>query len=364
LKSKKEFNVKKDVSKDDLNLIDDCIRKIKLNWKKAKEITNIDSQNPKISEKVFEYDAENEKTGGLIKLFICSDTKDIWIQGWEKKKTKKNNLIKYKLLIKCILPIEIQDCVEDLITTVLSGFKDFKKKVVILETQAEFPQMISGNKKKEENKPNSAKEAPLEAQTDMNLKNFVSNNQLKYAMIKCTSKITFVVKEEEIPETEYFGHIRFCWQNNSEGTWKQKLMIKAGDILEFGSGKETYKGTFICVSKARKSEKPNLFFVLVESKSSPSKANTFEIKKTSYSSLTQIFVGRVDEKILSRNNDLFVEYMTSEIRNDITKRTSFVKSEIMYFPVESLDKANQNEIEEFKSNIKEEIRKISDVGRE
>jgi len=125
---KKEFNVKKDVSKDDLNLIDDCIRKIKLNWKKAKEITNIDSQNPKISEKVFEYDAENEKTGGLIKLFICSDTKDIWIQGWEKKKTKKNNLIKYKLLIKCILPIEIQDCVEDLITTVLSGFKDFKKK--------------------------------------------------------------------------------------------------------------------------------------------------------------------------------------------------------------------------------------------
>jgi len=51
-------------------------------------------------------------------------------------------------LIKCILPIEIQDCVEDLITTVLSGFKDFKKKVVILETQAEFPQMIGQQKKR------------------------------------------------------------------------------------------------------------------------------------------------------------------------------------------------------------------------
>jgi len=361
---KKEFNVKKQLSEDDTKLINYCIAEVKLHWKQAKEIDKIETYNPKISEKVFEYDAENSKTNGLIKLFICTDEKEIWIQGWEKKKPKNSTTFKYKLLNKTVLPLKVQRIIEEFVTVLLSGFKTFKKKQIILEKQAAFPEITEKDEKNVADKIKEFEKEPLlEVQGNANLQNFVTNNQLKFSLIKYSSKLNILVKDnEQVQETEYFGKIQFCWRIN--GIWKQKLLIKAGDLLDFGSGNETYKGTFICVSKGKSAVKPNFFYFLIENKNSPSKNNNFEIKKTTYSNLSQIIVDAANEVVLSRNNDLFIEFLTNEMRNDIKERKTFEKEETMYIPVEKLDKANQKEMEEFKKNTMNEIGKISDLLKE
>jgi len=66
-------------------------------------------------------------------------------------------------------------------------------------------------------------------------------------------------------------------------------------------------------------------------------------------------VDEAAEVVLSRNNDLFIEYLTNQMKNDIKERKTFEKEETMYIPVEKLDKANQKEMEEFKKKFSDEI---------